>query len=48
MATGPDSTAGICGTGLMSGGLPFMDPVVQKSLVEAYAARQQSEADYAR
>ena len=46
MATGHDRAP--ITSGHLNPGFPLMDPNVQKSLVEAYAARLQSEADYAR
>ena len=46
MATGHDRDP--ITSGHLNPGFPLMDPNVQKSLVEAYAARLQSEADYAR
>ena len=46
MATGHDRSA--ITSGFLNPGFPLMDSNVQKSLVEAYAARLQSEADYAR
>ena len=45
LATRTDQMPALPGGGFFNPGLPFMDP---KSLVEAYAARLQSEADYAR
>ena len=45
MATGHDRAP--ITSGHLNPGFPLMDPNVQKSLVEAYAARLQSEADYA-
>ena len=45
LATRNDQLPGLAGGGFFNPGLPLMDP---KTLVEAYAARLQSEADYAR